>query len=126
MALCALINISLDISTNITVWIITTSFKYTFYGTNYLIAFIRPPKPSKEEIELMELKNELIHINKKLYIMHNIYNNPNIINRNQLMLQNKLNNTLDNELDNTFDDTLDLSLLDDFIIINNDNNTTIL
>jgi hypothetical protein len=117
MALCALINISLDISTNITWWIITTSCKYTFYGTYYLITIIRPPKPTKEEIELMELKNELIQLNKKLYIIHNIHNNPHIINRNQLMLQNKQSN-------DTFNDTFDLSLLDDFIILNNDNQET--
>ena len=129
MALCALINISLDISTNITWWIITTSCKYTFYGTYYLITIIRPPKPTKEEIELMELKNEITQLNKKLYIIHNIHNNLNIINRNQLMLQNKqsddiYNNTLNDTFNDTLDDSFDLSLLDDFIILNNDNQET--
>ena len=136
MALCALINISLDISTNITWWIISTSCRYTFYGTYYLITYIRPPKPTKEEMELMELKTEINHLNKKLYIihnmhnMHNIHNNPNIINRNQLMLQNKsLDDSLDlSLLDNIFDESLDeqfdLSLLDDFVILNNDNQIT--
>jgi hypothetical protein len=125
MALCALINISLDISTNITWWIITTSCKYTFYGTYYLITIIRPPKPTKEEIELMELKNELIQLNKKLYIIHNIHNNPHIINRNQLMLQNKQSDDIyNNTFNDTVDDSFDLYLLDDFIILNNDNQET--
>jgi hypothetical protein len=125
MALCALINISLDISTNITWWIITTSCKYTFYGTYYLITIIRPPKPTKEELELMELKNELIQLNKKLYIIHNIHNNPHIINRNQLMLQNKQSDDIyNNTFNDTLDDSFDLSLLDDFIILNNDNQET--
>jgi hypothetical protein len=110
MPICTLINISLDISTNIAWWVITTSCKYTFYGTYYIIAYIKPPKPTKEEIELMELKTELYQLNKKLYILHNIHNNPSIITRNQLMLQNKSHEE--------FDDNLDLSLLDDFIIIN--------
>ena len=52
MVLCTLINISLDISTNIAWWLT----KNTLYGTYYLITIIRPPKPTKEEIELMELK----------------------------------------------------------------------
>jgi len=125
MALCALINISLDISTNITWWIITTSCKYTFYGTYYLITIIRPPKPTKEEIELMELKNEINQLNKKLYIIHNIHNNPHIINRNQLMLQNKQSDDIyNNTFNDTVDDSFDLSLLDDFIILNNDNQET--
>ena len=125
MALCALINISLDISTNITWWIITTSCKYTFYGTYYLITIIRPPKPTKEEIELMELKNEITQLNKKLYIIHNIHNNPHIINRNQLMFQNKQSDDIyNNTFNNTLDDSFDLSLLDDFIILNNDNQET--
>jgi hypothetical protein len=125
MALCALINISLDISTNITWWIITTSCKYTFYGTYYLITIIRPPKPTKEEIELMELKNEITQLNKKLYIIHNIHNNPHIINRNQLMLQNKQSDDIyNNTFNSTLDDSFDLSLLDDFIILNNDNQET--
>jgi hypothetical protein len=112
MPICTLINISLDISTNIAWWVVTTSCKYTVYGTYYIITYIRPPKPTKEEIELMELKTELHQLNKKLYIMHNmhnIHNNANIITRNQLMLQNKPSEE--------FDDNLDLSIFDDFIII---------
>ena len=106
MVLCTLINISLDISTNIAWWLT----KNTLYGTYYLITIIRPPKPTKEEIELMELKKELCQLNKQLYIIHNIHNNPHIMNRNQLMLKNTLNDT--------FNDTFDLSLLDEFVILN--------
>ena len=123
MVLCTLINISLDISTNIAWWLT----KNTLYGTYYLITIIRPPKPTKEEIELMELKNELGKLNKQLHIIYNIHNNPHIINRNQLMLMNSsnniLNDTLDGISDNTIDDNFDLSLLDEFVILNdNDKN----
>ena len=113
MVFCALITISLDISTNIAWWIITTSCKYTLHGTYHLITIIKPQKPQKEEIELMEL-NELCKLNNTLYIMHN---NSGIINRNQLMFKN----TLNENLYNVSDDTFDLYLLDDFVIINDNN-----
>ena len=52
----------------------------------------------------MELKNELIQLNKKLYIIHNIHNNPHIINRNQLMLQNKQSDDIYNNTFNNIND----------------------
>lgn len=118
MPICTLINISLDISTNVAWWMITTSCKYTYYGTCYIITYIRPPPPTKEEIELMELKSELYQLNKKLYIFHNIHNNPNIINKNQLKY--KMNDSIDSiEITDSTDtiDSLDLSIFDDFIIV---------
>ena len=118
MPICTLINISLDISTNVAWWVLTTSCKYTYYGTYYIITYIRPPKPTKEEIELMELKTELHQLNKHLYIMHNMNYNPNIINRNQLKYIS--NNNLEDSLD-----SLNLSIFDDFIIVDNDYNSSI-
>jgi hypothetical protein len=109
MVLFTLINVSLDISTNIAWWIT----KNTLYGTYCLITYIRPPKPTKEEIELTELRNEISKLNKQIHVIHNIYdlnNNPNIITRNKLMIQNRLS-----------EEHFELALLDDFIIMNNDN-----
>jgi hypothetical protein len=106
MVLFTLINVSLDISTNIAWWIT----KNTLYGTYCLITYIRPPKPTKEEIELIELKNLISQLNNKIHIMYDIKNNPNIISRNNLIIKNKLS-----------EEQFELSLLDDFIIINNDN-----
>ena len=50
-------NISLDISSNISWWIV----KNTLYGTYYISAYLisKPPKPTKEEIELLELRKEI-------------------------------------------------------------------
>jgi hypothetical protein len=108
MVLCTLINISLDISANISWWFL----KNTFYGTYYLITYIKPPKPTKEEIELKELRNEISQLNKQLYLIHNIHNNPNILTRNQLMLTNT------DEINN-----INITLLDDeFIVVNNETN----
>ncbi len=107
MVLYTLINISLDISANISWWII----KNSIYGTYYLITYIKPPKPSKEEIELSELRREISQLNRQLYFINTIQNNPSIITRNQLML----NNT--EQLDD-----IDIALLDDeFIFLNNEN-----
>jgi hypothetical protein len=107
MVLCTLINISLDISANISWWIL----KNSLYGTYYLITYIKPPKPSKEEIELTELRREIGQLNRKLYFINTIQNNPSIVTRNQLMLTNT------EELDD-----IDIALLDDeFIFLNNEN-----
>jgi hypothetical protein len=108
MVLFTLINVSLDISTNIAWWIT----KNTLYGTYCLITYIRPPKPTKEELELIELRNEISQLNKQIHIINNIYdlNNPNIITRNKLIIQNKLT-----------EEHFELDLLDDFIIMDNDN-----
>ena len=110
MVLCTLINISLDISANISWWIL----KNTVYGTYYLITYIRPHKPTKEEIEMIELRNEISNLNKQLYLIHNIHNNPNILTRNQLMLTNT-------EEINDINITL---LDDDFIVVNNETQMT--
>jgi hypothetical protein len=107
MVLFALINVSLDISTNVAWWLT----KNAFYGTYYLITYIRPPKKSKEEIELMELKNEISILNKKLHFINSIQNNPNIITRNQLMLH-------DNSSIQEMNESFDLALIDDFVILN--------
>jgi hypothetical protein len=106
MVLCTLINISLDISANISWWVL----KNTLYGTYYLITYIKPPKKSKEELELIELRKEISQLNRQLHII----NNPNIITRTQLMLTN-----------NTEEINDELALLDDeFIFINNENQTS--
>ena len=110
MVQISLINISLDTSANIAWWMITTSCKYTLYGTYYLITYFMPQKKTKEEIELIELKNEIIQLNKQLHIINCIHNNSNIIFRQQL----KFNDN----------DDIDLQLLDDFVILN-DNNSDI-
>lgn len=85
MVLITLINISLDISANISWWLLTTGCKYTLYGTYYLITTIKPPKPTKEEIELMELRNEIGQLNRQLHLINSIHNNQHIVSRNQLM-----------------------------------------
>jgi hypothetical protein len=109
MVLFSLINISLDISANVSWWVI----KNTFYGTYYLVSYIRPPAKTKEEIELIELRKELSLLNKKLHMINNIDDNQHIITRYQY---NNQENTLNN---------LELHILDDdFIIINNDSAQT--
>lgn len=68
MVLFTLINISLDISANVSWWIV----KNTLYGTYYIITYInyKPPKPTKEELELIELKYLVSDLNKKLYLIN--------------------------------------------------------
>ena len=107
MVQISLINISLDTSANIAWWMITTSCKYTLYGTYYLITYFMPQKKTKEEIELIELKNEIIQLNRQLHIINSVHNNPNIIFRQQLNFNN--------------DDYIDLQLLDEFVILNENN-----
>ena len=80
MVLCTLINISLDISTNISWWILKNTVYGTYYITTYFIS--KKPMPTKEEIELLELRKEISHLNRKLFFIDSINNNQNIINRN--------------------------------------------
>ena len=82
MVLNAIINISLDISTNVSWWII----KNTLYGTYYITTYFlySTPKPTKEEIELIELRKEIGHLNRKLQLINSIENNPNIIDKNNI------------------------------------------
>ena len=77
MVFCTLINISLDISTNISWWILKNTIYGTYYITTYLIS--KPPMPTKEEIELLELRKEISILNRKLYYIDSVNNNPNII-----------------------------------------------
>ena len=105
MVLFTLINVSLDISANITWWV----FKNTLYGTYYLISNItyKPPEPTQEELELIQLRHEISQLNRQLYLI----NNPNIITRTQLKLTH--NNSYIEEINET-------PLIDDeFIIIDN-------
>ena len=69
MVLFTLINISLDISASVSWWIV----KNTLYGTYYVIKYInyKPPKPTKEELELIELKYLVSDLNKQLYLINN-------------------------------------------------------
>ncbi len=118
MVLFTLINVPGDIYFNIAWWLITKSCKYTLYGTYYLITYIIPPKEkiTKEELELIELKNEIQKLNRKMHFTNyilNINNNPNIITRNQLMLHNS--SSIEE-----IDDDFDLELLDEFVVFNND------
>jgi hypothetical protein len=94
MVLFTLINISLDISANVSWWVI----KNTLYGTYYVITYInyKPPAPTKEELELIELKYLVSDLNKQLHL----------INKDKMNVDNKLIE-LDNEL-----------IDDDFEIIN--------
>ena len=114
MVLFTLINVSLDISANISWWV----FKNTLYGTYYLISNIRykQPEPTQEEIELIQLRYEISQLNRQL----NFINNPNIITRNQLMLTHTIS---DNDLNVILNDNLND---DEFIIIENENIETIL
>ena len=82
MVLYTLINVSLDVSANISWWIA----KNTLYGTYYIASYflMSPPKPTKEEIELLELRKEISHLNRKLYFIDNINNNPLIVDKNKL------------------------------------------
>ena len=68
MVLFTLINISLDISANVSWWII----KNTLYGTYHVIKYINytPPKPTKEELELIELKYLVSDLNKKIHLIN--------------------------------------------------------
>ncbi len=81
MVFVSLVNISLDITANITWWIV----KNSIYGTYYIVAYFIPPTPTKEEIELLELRNEISSLNKKLHLITSINNNPHIITREQLL-----------------------------------------
>lgn len=80
MVFVSLINISLDITTTITWWIMKKSIN----GTYYIISYFIPPTPTKEEIELLELRNEISYLNKKLHLINSINNNPHIITRTQI------------------------------------------
>ncbi len=80
MVFVSLLNISLDITTNITWWVV----KNSIYGTYYIVTYFIPPAPTKEELEMLELKQEISSLNKKLHMINSINNNPNIITRNQL------------------------------------------
>ena len=64
MVLLTLINISLDISANLSWWVV----KNTIYGTYCVITYItyKPPKLTKEEIELIKLKYLISELNNKL------------------------------------------------------------
>ncbi len=94
MVLCTLINISLDISSNISWWIVKNTLYGTYYISTYLIS--KQPKPTKEEIELIELRKEISHLNRKLYFIDSINNNPNIISRTNVLQNNE------QHLDNSF------------------------
>ncbi len=112
MVLFTLINVSLDISANITWWV----FKNTLYGTYYLISNIRhrTPEPTQEELELIQLRYEISQLNRQLYLI----NNPHIITRHQLKLTNN---------DSYIEEIHETPLLDDeFIIIDNEHIETIL
>jgi hypothetical protein len=89
MVLFTLINISLDISANVSWWII----KNTLYGTYYAITYInyKPPKPTKEELELIELKYLVTDLNKKIHLINK--NNNNSINTDDefVFIHNELN-----------------------------------
>ena len=81
MVFTALINISLDITANVSWWIV----KKTLYGTYYLTTYFiySSPKPTKEEIELQELRKEINLLNRKLHNIDSI-NNTKIIDKNIL------------------------------------------
>ncbi len=107
MVLVSLINISLDISTNIAWWLT----KNTLYGTYYLITYLRPHKKTQEELELLELRNEINQLTKQLHMINIINNNPNIISRYQI----------NNNQDDNNNHDIDLQLLDEFVILNDHN-----
>jgi hypothetical protein len=77
MVLITLINISLDISANLSWWFV----KNTIYGTYCVITYITysPPKLTKEEIELIELKYLISELNNKLKQNESIVNNNSSI-----------------------------------------------
>ena len=116
MALFTLINVSLDISTNIAWWIT----KNTLYGTYCVITYMIPKKITKEELELIELRNEISILNKKLHFINNIENNPNILTRRRLMLHENANIE---ELNEDLNGEYNLALLNDFVIFNYDHDT---
>lgn len=84
MVFVSLVNISLDITANISWWLL----KNSIYGSYYIITYFIPPKPTKEEIEMLALRNELISLNRQLYLINSIHNNPNIISRNEIEMDN--------------------------------------
>ena len=61
MVLCTLINISLDISSNIA-WFV---LKNSLYGTYYFISYLNytPPKLTQHEINVIELSEEINQLN---------------------------------------------------------------
>ena len=81
MVLCTLVNISLDITANLTLWIL----KQSLYSSYYVYTYFIPPPPTKEEIELLALKNEIKSLNKQIHLFTSIHNNPNIISKNQIL-----------------------------------------
>ncbi len=91
MVLFTLVNISLDITTNITWWVL----KQSIYGTYYVYTYFIPPAPTKEEIELLSLRNEISSLNKQLYLINSIHNNPNIISKNQIKIESENDLSLD-------------------------------
>lgn len=86
MAIVSLINISLDITANISWWIL----KNSVYGTYYIYTYFIPPKPTPEEIELLALRTELTSLNRQLYLLTSIHNNPSIVNRNNIHLDTSI------------------------------------
>jgi hypothetical protein len=82
MVFVSLVNISLDITANITWWVV----KNTIYSSYYIYTYFIPPPPTKEQIEMLELRNEIISLNKQLHLINSIHNNPNIISRNQIKM----------------------------------------
>ncbi len=93
MVFVSLVNISLDITANISWWII----KNSIYSTYYIYTYFIPPPPTKQEIEMLALRNEISSLNKQLYIINSIHNNPNIIYRNQI--SDKLDESIDTEFE---------------------------
>ncbi len=77
MVLYTLINISIDVSASITLWVL----KNTLYGTYYLTTYFiySHPEQTKEELEIIELRREINHLNRKLHFIDSINNNPNIV-----------------------------------------------
>ena len=64
MVLCTLINISLDISANLALFVL----KNSLYGTYYLITYLnyKPPKLTQHEINIIELNEEINQLNKQI------------------------------------------------------------
>ena len=95
MVLLTLINISLDISANLSWWVV----KNTIYGTYCVITYItyKPPKLTKEEIELIELKYLISELNNKLKKNELIVDNISSIEKIDTKLEDEF------ELINNFD-----------------------
>jgi hypothetical protein len=99
MVLLTLINISLDISANLSWWVV----KNTIYGTYYIVTYItyKPPKLTKEAIELIELKYLISELNNKLK-------------KHELVMDNNLySEKTDDKLD-----IIEPNLEDEFILVN--------